>query len=165
MKILSLPVAILAIALASTAPAAASGPLPGSAQLLAAPASDIVGAWEFQVHVVNCATGQTFGQFRAASLFNAGGTMLDTNTAPPTSRGPGFGVWTFDRSTGRYVVDMRLYRYNADGSFAGTTQLRRVLALSADGASASGTFTGQILGPAEQLIASTCGEETGVRAL
>jgi len=163
MKILSLPT--LAFALACAAPAHAAGPAPGSAPLLASPASDIVGAWEFQVHVANCATGQTFGQFRAASLFNAGGTMLDTNTAPPASRGPGMGVWTFDRATGQYVVDMRLYRYNADGSFAGTTQLRRVLTLSADGASASGTFTGQILGPAEQLLASTCGEETGVRTL
>lgn len=156
---------LLVLALA-TASAAAQPPSSGrNPQLLLSPANAIVGVWEFQARLFVCATGQTLQQIRASSVFNAGGTMLDTSTAPPATRGPAFGTWNYDQQAGRYDVLMRLYRYNPDGSFAGTTQVRRTLQLSADGDGATGTFTGQILGPHEEVLAVACGEESGVRSL
>ena len=157
---------LLAIALAAASTVAAAASLPEHhPRLLLSPANGIVGTWEFQARCFACASGQTLRELRASSLFNAGGTMLDTSTDPPATRGPGFGTWTYDPRTGRYVVKMRLYRYNPDGSFAGIAQVRRTLTLSPDGDTASGRFTGQILGPQEQVLAVTCGEETGVRSL
>lgn len=157
---------LLAIALAMASPAADAASLPEHhPRLLLSPANRIVGTWEFQARLFACASGQTLAQLRASSVFNAGGTMLDTNTAPPDTRGPAFGTWTYDPAGGHYVARMRLYRYNPDGSFAGVAQVRRTLRLSADGDSATGTFTGQILGPNEEVLAVNCGEETGVRSL
>ena len=157
---------LLAIALATTSTAAAAASLPEHHPgLLLSPANRIVGTWEFQGRLFACATGQTVRALRAASVFNAGGTMLDTNTAPPDTRGPAFGTWTYDPARRTHLVQMRLYRYNPDGSFAGVAEVRRTLRLSTDGDSSSGTFTGQILGPNEELLARTCGEETGVRSL
>lgn len=157
---------LLAIALAAASSVATAGSLPArQPQLLLSPANAIVGTWEFHARLFVCANGQTLQQIRASSVFNAGGTMLDTNTAPPATRGPAFGVWTYDHQARRYLVQMRLYRYNPDGSFAGVTQVRRTLTLSSDGDSATGTFTGQILGPNEEVLAVACGEETGVRSL
>ena len=157
---------LLATALVAASSLATAAALPEHhPQLLLSPANTIVGTWEFRARLFVCATGQTLQSIRASSVFNAGGTMLDTNTAPPSTRGPGFGIWTYDPQTRSYAVQMRLYRYNADGSFAGVAQVRRTLRLSASGDSATGTIAGQILGPNEELLASTCGEETGVRAL
>lgn len=157
---------LLAIALAAASTVAAAASLPEHhPRLLLSPANAIVGTWEFQGRFFACATGQTQRELRASSVFNAGGTMLDTSTAPPDTRGPAFGIWTYDERAGHYVAQMRLYRYNADGSFAGVAQVRRTLVLSSDGDSATGTFTGQILGPQEQVLAATCGDETGVRSL
>jgi hypothetical protein len=157
---------LLAVVLAAASTVAVAESLPArQPQLLLSPANAIVGSWEFHARLFVCANGQTLQNLRASSLFNAGGTMLDTNTAPPDTRGPAFGTWTYDHQTGRYAVQMRLYRYNPDGSFAGVTQVERSLHLSSDGDSASGTFTGRILGPNEEVLAVACGEETGVRAL
>jgi len=157
---------LLAIALAAASSVAAAESLPAHhPRLLLSPANAIVGTWEFQARLFVCANGQTLQQFRAASVFNAGGTMLDTNTAPPSTRGPAFGIWTYDPQAGHYVAQMRLYRYNPDGSFAGVAEVRRTLTLSSDGDSATGTFTGRLLGPNEEVLALTCGEETGARSL
>ena len=156
---------LLAIALATASTVAAAESPERQPQLLLSPANAIVGAWEFHARLFVCANGQTLQNIRASSVFNAGGTMLDTNTAPPDTRGPAFGIWTYDHQTGRYAVQMRLYRYDPDGSFAGVTQVERSLQLSSDGDSAIGTFTGRILGPNEEVLAVACGEETGVRSL
>lgn len=142
------------------APLSAHSPL-----LLLPPVNRIVGTWEFQVHIFNCDTGQTVARFRAASLFNAGGTFLDTNAAPPSTRGPAFGVWSYDPRTRKYHMDMRFYRYNPDGSFAGATEVRRTATLSRDGNQMSGAFTGQRLAPNEQVLANTCGTDEGTRSL
>lgn len=157
---------LLAAALVAASASAAADPLPQHhPKLLLAPANVIVGDWEFQGRFIDCTTGATVRPLRASSLFHAGGTMVDTSTAPTVVRGPGFGVWTYDPATNTYITEMRLNRYNPDGSFAGVNQVRRVLKLSSDGNSATGTWTGQILDPNEQPLANTCGEETGVRAL
>ena len=166
MKTTSIPVAALAaaIAFAGTAPAATMPQ--GHPLLLSAPANRIVGVWEYQVHVFACDTGTTLARFRASTLFNTGGTLVDTNSAPPGTRGPGLGTWTYDPVTRRHVAQMRLYRYDpATGAFIGATQVRRTLAMSADGNRSSGRFTGRLLGPNEEVLMQTCGEETGVRAL
>lgn len=146
---------------------ASSAPLPAnSLALLFPPANRIVGTWDYpQVNLFRCDTGQPLAQFRAASVFNAGGTMLDTNTTPPTTRSPAFGTWTFDLRSREYTVHMRLYRYKPDGSFAGTNQIRRVIKLSADGNQSSETTRSQILGPNDEVLFEACGEGDGVRSL
>lgn len=133
--------------------------------LLLPPVNRIVGTWEFQVHLFNCNTHQTLARFRAASVYNAGGTMLDTNTAPPNTRGPAFGIWTYDPRTGEYITQFRLYRYHPDGSFAGVNEVRGTATLSHDGNQLTGQTTAKILGPNEEVLAESCGSNAGTRSL
>ncbi|QCO68019.1 hypothetical protein E4582_06015 [Luteimonas yindakuii] len=137
-----------------------------SPNLLYPPANRIVGTWEyFDVHVFNCASGQTVTRFRASSVYHVGGTMVDTNTTPPGTRGPAFGIWDYNPRTREYTTHMRLYRYNPDGSFAGANEVVRTATLSRDGNSMSETFRGKFFNPAEQLLFESCGSSEGVRSL
>lgn len=160
-----LAIALFALSSGAIAAASAGSPPANSTLLLFPPANRIVGTWEYEVHLFACDSGQTRARFRAASVFNAGGTMLDTNNAPPTTRGPAFGVWTYDRRNRNWIVQMRLYRYNPDGSFAGVNEVRRTLTITRDGNQSSGEITAQILGPNEEVLANSCGEEVGTRSL
>ncbi|MBJ6980043.1 hypothetical protein [Luteimonas sp. MC1895] len=161
----ALAIALFALSGAVIADASAQSPSASNALLLLPPANRIVGTWEFQVHIFDCDTGQTRVRFRAASVFNAGGTMVDTNNAPPTTRGPAFGVWNYDRRNRNWTAQMRLYRYNPDGSFAGVNEVRRTLTLAPGDDQMTEAFTGQILGPNEEVLAETCGEGEGTRSL
>lgn len=163
MKTPSLPAAALAaaLALAFVQAQAATPSLAGSR----AP-NRIVGTWEYpDVHVFHCISGQTLARFRAASLYHAGGTMLDTNSSPPGERGPAFGVWTYNPLTGEYVTRMRMYRYNPDGSLAGVNEVTRTARLSQDGNHMTETFRGRILGLAENVLFESCGSGEGMRSL
>lgn len=128
-------------------------------------ANRIVGVFEFQVQTFNCTTGVPGASFRASSVFHAGGTLEDTNTRPPASRGPAFGVWTRGAHAREYVTSSRLYRDNPDGSFAGVNQVERTLRLSRDGNRASSDITVRILGPNQELLATDCATQEGMRSL
>ncbi len=158
----------LAIALSAFAGCAAPDALAGSAQAGSPkplyPRSDrSVGTWEYEVHLFACDTGQTRARFRAATLFNAGGTLLDTNTSPPATRGPAFGTWRYDRASRSWIANMRFYRYNPDGSYAGANEVQRTLTF--DGDASSGRIVARVLGPNEEPLATSCGEEIGTRSL
>lgn len=161
----ALAVALIALGSGITTESRAAPVPEHSPLLLLRPANRIVGTWEYQVNVSNCETGQTLFQFRAASVFNAGGTLLDTNSQPPTTRGPAFGVWTYNPRARNWIAEMRLNRYNPDGSFAGVNEVRRTLTISRDGNHTSETFTGKILGLNEEVLVTTCGNSEGVRSL
>jgi hypothetical protein len=168
MKTASILALALALAAVSGGVVAEIQRVPNAAQSLNASgpqANRIVGTWEFNVHLFRCDTGETLAQFRAASVYNAGGTMLDTNTAPPSTRGPAFGVWSYNRRTGEYSTSFRMYRYNPDGSFAGANEVNVTSILSADGNHMTGSSTGKILGPNEELLMQSCGTNEGVRSL
>lgn len=161
---------LLIVALIAVGSGASTGvqaaPLPANSPLLMwQPANRIVGVWEFQVQTFNCTTRAPGASFRASSVFNVGGTLEDTNTRPPASRGPAFGVWTYDPQARAYLTRSRLYRYNPDGSFAGVNQVERTLKLSRDGDQATSEITVRILGPNEELLATDCASQQGIRSL
>ena len=129
------------------------------------PANRIVGVWDFQVQTFHCTTGVPGAAFRARSVFNIGGTLEDTNNRPQTTRGPAFGVWTYDPRAREYVTRSRLFRYNPDGSSSGTNLVERTLKLSRDGDSATSRIKVSILGPNEELLTTDCATQDGTRSL
>jgi hypothetical protein len=97
----------------------------------------IVGTWSVQVALVNCETGQELGPtFPALNTFLAEGSMLSDPAASPTMLRTGHGVWA--HAGGRQFTNtVVLFRFNPDGSYAGTQTVRREIAVSRD----AGTFT------------------------
>ena len=133
----------------------------GDARAQAA-ADPMEGIWEITGTVRNCATNSTIATFRAADVMHRGGTLTDTNAGPPTARGPGFGVWSRN-ADGTYSVKIRNYRYNADGSFAGTNVLTSTRMLSADANTYSGETRNDTRDAAGAVLSTVCVTEAGAR--
>lgn len=124
-------------------------------------ADPMEGVWESAVTARNCTTGEAVGTFRGAQVFHRGGTLTDTNSNPATSRGPGFGTWS--RTGSGYTATFRFYRYNADGSLAGTVRVTRVMTLSGGGNTVNSTNTHQVLGLDGAVQQTGCATDVSTR--
>jgi hypothetical protein len=89
------------------------------------------GTWNVVVTIRVCQTGTPIATFKAMDLFIQGGSVLDTNATPPTTRGPGFGSWEHV-SENQFSATLRFYMYNADGSLAGVRRVAQDITLGAD---------------------------------
>jgi hypothetical protein len=96
------------------------------------------------------------------NTFHRGGTLSDSNNQPTATRGPGQGVWK-KGAGGSYTASFRFYRYNQDGSLAGSQKVARTTTLGADNNSTTGTISAQILDTSDAVLQTLCGSETSVR--
>jgi hypothetical protein len=123
----------------------------------------IEGVWVSQVTITNCQTGATMRQFAALNMFNHGGTLADTDTQPPTSHGPAFGTWQ-NSSGPQYTSGFQLFRFNADGSFAGTNKVTRTITLGPGGNTFTSMLSITVEDPTGSTASTACGTETATRA-
>lgn len=122
----------------------------------------IEGTWESTITIRDCTSGAVIRSFKGMNTFHRGGTLSDTNNQPTVNRGPGQGVWKKAAGSG-YTASFRFYRYNPDGSLAGSQKVTRTTTLAADNNNTSGTISAQVLDAADVLQQSLCGTETSVR--
>lgn len=120
------------------------------------------GLWDAEVTQRHCTTGAVMGSFRGSQLIHRGGTLSDTNSTPPTTRGPGFGTWV-RTAPGRYGITFRFFRYNADGSLAGQAVITSTRTLSADGNSYEGDTRGESRDMAGNVLGTLCVTDIGTR--
>lgn len=120
------------------------------------------GVWEAVVTARDCTTNATLGTFRGAQVIHRGGTLSDTNASPPTTRGPGFGIWSRN-ADGTYAVKFRFYRYNPDGTLAGTTVVTSKRTVSSDGNSYTGDTRSEVRDVAGAVLSQTCVTDIGTR--
>jgi hypothetical protein len=123
----------------------------------------IEGTWNVVVTIRNCETGAPVATFKAMNMFIQGGSVIDTNAAPTSTRGPGLGSWEFVgdhdfRST------LRFYIYNADGSFAGVRRLAQNYSMAPDNNSWESTVAITVFDAAGNMIATACGTAVASRA-
>jgi hypothetical protein len=123
----------------------------------------IEGVWNSQVTITNCQTGAIMRQFAALNLFIHGGSLVDTDTQPPASHGAAFGTW-LNSNGPQYASTFELFRFNADGSFAGTNKVARTITLSAGGAAFTSSFSVTVEDPEGATLSTACGTETATRA-
>lgn len=109
----------------------------------------IVGAWQLEVTLRNCATGEVAPVptpvFPGLSTFHKGGTLSELGSrGSPATRSIGHGIW---KRTGRRTFESRFvfHRFDANGFFAGTQDAKATMVLSPDGTALSistiATFT------------------------
>lgn len=130
----------------------------------AAPPDPIVGLWESVVTARDCASGAALATFRGMNMLQLGGTVSDTNAAPTSTRGPGFGTWVRSGAGPQYVVTFRFFVYKPDGSFDGLQRVTRNVTLSADGNTANATSTTQRFDASGAQSASGCASDVSTRA-
>lgn len=119
-------------------------------------ASRIEGVYDARVSLFVCQTGAPIANFRAMDVFHRGGTLTDTNVAPPTTRGPGFGTWRYLGGQ-LYTASFQFFRYNPDGTFAGLQRVRLNTTLSADGNQITSNVSAETLDPNDVVVATACG--------
>lgn len=123
----------------------------------------IVGTWSVQVALVNCDTGQELGPtFPALNTFLADGSMLSEPSANPALLRTGHGVWSY--AGGRQFTNtVVFFRYNPDGSYAGTQTVRREIAVSRDAHAFTARDTATIADPGGTVVDTRCGLGRGLR--
>jgi hypothetical protein len=120
----------------------------------------ILGVWDSRVTIRNCQTGSPVTTFRAMETFISGGGLVDTNAAPPSTRGPGLGRWEY-QGQGQYTATFRFFLYNVDGTFAGTRRVSRTIDL--DGDELTSTVSIEVFDPTDVLISTACATEVATR--
>lgn len=123
----------------------------------------LVGSWDIQITIRDCGSGAALVSFPTMMTFNQGGTMQETaNDATPLLRLPGHGIWSHQRGN-TYTRAFHFFRYNPDGTFAGTTKITGHLELDRRSNTVSGTSTFQFLDPNGNVVGSGCATEAGTR--
>jgi hypothetical protein len=88
------------------------------------------GVWDVTVTIRDSA-GNPLQSFRAMNMYIRGGVFEEFGARnPPEWRGPGMGVWRAEGGD-RYSALLEFFRFNVDGTFAGTQKVTRTIDLSA----------------------------------
>jgi len=102
------------------------------------------GVWDVTV-TIRDAAGNPLQSFRAMNMYIRGGVFEEFGARnPPEFRGPGMGVWR-PEGDDRYSAVLEFFRFNVDGTFAGTQKVTRTIELSEGQDSFTSNATIQIL--------------------
>ena len=123
----------------------------------------IEGTWNVVVTLRDCTTSAPVGTFRAMDIFIQGGSVIDTNAAPPSTRGPGFGSWAYTGEQ-QFTATIRFFIYNPDGTFAGVRRLVQEIVMGPDNNTWESTVATIIFNPAGVPIVTGCATASAVRA-
>lgn len=154
--VLTSTLCLSALALSSTASAQNPAAQAILEERLQAETNRIVGLWSSRIEIGPCAGGPR-QQLRGMNQFHLGGTLTETGSPPPSTRGPGYGAWRFNRATQRYEARMQFLRYLPDGSFDGVSDVHRQIRLSADGNVFVDEIVARLLNPDDTLRVELCG--------
>ncbi|MEO8572686.1 MAG: hypothetical protein ABI481_01860 [Pyrinomonadaceae bacterium] len=123
----------------------------------------IEGTWNALVTIRNCQTGDAIAAFKAMDLFIQGGAVVDTNSAPPNTRGPGFGSWEFVGNQ-NFRSTIRFFLYSPDGSFAGVRRIAQNISLDEENNSWMSSVAITVYDPAGNLVTTACATSMATRA-
>lgn len=122
------------------------------------------GAWDIHITFTNCETGEAIRERAGLISFIFGGVLQEfgTGQAIPQNRTDAHGNWSHVSGPQYYAVS-KAFRFNADGSLAGTAKLYRTIELATGGESFAATVNSDILDTNGNVIANGCATETGTR--
>lgn len=126
--------------------------------------NSILGAWEQAITFRDCNTGATLRTRPGLISFMFGGVMQEFGTGQqiPQNRTDGQGTWNHDTAR-NYSSVSKAFRFNADGSLAGTAKLYRQIELSNDGESFNAVVNSEIYDANGVLVSQGCSTEAGTR--
>jgi hypothetical protein len=128
-----------------------------------AQARKLEGTWLTQVTIRNCQTGDPIRSVQSLTTYVRGGTLLETSNAVSSAlRSTGQGVWRH-KGGRRYAATFMIFRFNPDGSFAGTARITQNIKLSRGGDELNVTTTLEVLDANGTVIATVCATATGTR--
>ena len=141
---------------------ACGGQVNAVAQSTGETSDPLEGTWQASVTIRDCTTGAVLANFKGLTAFHRGGTTTADNNQPSATHGAALGTWKRNANTS-YTASYRFFRYNPDGTPAGSQRLTRNITLGIDGNSLTGTISAQVLDNADTVLTSICGSESTVR--
>lgn len=122
----------------------------------------IEGTWSVHGTARNCQTGAEIATFLGLSTFVTGGSIIATGAINPASLSTGHGVW--EHAGGRsFTNTLVFFRFNPDGTFAGTQKVTRSIELGSGFDDFTSTNSVEIIDTAGNVIATRCSTEIGQR--
>jgi hypothetical protein len=123
----------------------------------------LVGVWDVNVTLRDCVSGNAVATFPAMNQYAADGSQTEVGiNMSPATRYPSFGTWHFI-GLGKFASEFKFFRFNPDGSYAGTQEVQRTITLSHDANQFTTTASVAIYDPVHHLVKSGCATEAAVR--
>jgi hypothetical protein len=123
----------------------------------------LVGVWDVNVTLRDCVSGNAVATFPAMNQYAADGSQTEVGiNMSPAARYPSFGTWHFI-DLGKFASEFKFFRFNPDGSYAGTQEVQRTITLSNDASRFTTTASVAIYDPGHHLVKSGCATEAAVR--
>jgi hypothetical protein len=149
-------VCIVFLSTSLTAPAMA-----GDEQKNNARPSRIVGLWDVQVEVANCAGGPVVFRFPAMHQYNAGGTGQVAPGTNPAALSAHMMVWTH-LGGNDYLARFKMFRFDA-GVLVGWTEVTNEVSINEDATEYSGTGMAESYDKEGNFQMASCPSFTGTR--
>lgn len=124
--------------------------------------SRIVGLYDVDVVVANCATGATVASFRALHKYELGGTGQVVPATNPVGLSEHSMIWSHVQGND-YRIAVKTFRFDAAGNSIGWIVIRNDVSISEDAYSYSGYGTAEVYNSAGVLLATSCPSFTGIR--
>jgi hypothetical protein len=121
------------------------------------------GAWNTQVSIIDCQSGNVIFTFANMPVFMAGGTMVESTTSTaPALRTQGEGVWR--HTTGNnYVFRFKSFSFNAQNVFTGWMIIQADASLDSTGDAYTSSATIEVYNPNGVLVGTGCATTAGTR--
>lgn len=134
----------------------------GDAVAQAAAADPMEGVWEATITQRDCTSNAPLATFKGTQVLHRGGTLTDTSAGAPGARSTGIGIWS-KNADGTYAAKFRYYRFNTDGTLAGSNVVTTTRTLSADANSYSGTTRNEVRDPTGAVLSTVCVTDVAAR--
>jgi hypothetical protein len=124
----------------------------------------IEGTWRVEVTARNCQSGAAIRTFPGLNTYLPGGSLIVTGaSASPALISTGHGVW--EHAGGRnFTSTVIFFRFNPDGTYAGTTKITRSIELdAADSDQLTSTESIELADPNGNVVGSQCATQIGHR--
>jgi hypothetical protein len=156
----SITLAVLIGVFAAQAPANAQiGPDPNNKPHHAR----IVGLWDVDVTITNCATGDPlFPPFPAMHKYERGGTGQVVPATSPSALSAHMLVWSY-AGNNQYQTAMKMFRFDGAGNYIGWVEVISEAEINPAGDEYEGSGVAEFFNPAGDVVATSCPIFTGTR--
>jgi hypothetical protein len=152
----------IGISIGTSSSASATHPDNSPASWLPAPLR-LVGVWDVSVTLRDCVSDKALATFPAMNQYAADGSQLEFGVnMSPASRYPSLGTWRF-AGLHKFASAFSFFRFNPDGSYAGTQEVTRTITLSNDANRFTTIASVSIYDPQHHLGKSGCATEAAKR--
>jgi len=124
--------------------------------------SRIVGLWDVEVTVTNCASGAPITSFLAMHKYELGGTGQVVPAGNPTSLSAHMMVWSH-LSGNDYLMSMKMFRYDPAGNTIGWIVLSNEISINEEADEYAGSGVAEIFNLAGNIVGESCPSFVGTR--